>query len=175
MRSVCAATVSVSVLSDLSVWKSFRLGNQTDHIHSETINAFFAPPVQHVKYRITYLRIVPIKIRLLLGKQMQIIHICLRIIFPRRTTEYGSPVIRLTSVLFALAPYIEITVWIVNTLTTLHEPGVLVRCMIDNQIHHDLDPQLMCTRKHAIIIFHCSEFRHDCLIITDVVSVIIIR
>ena len=139
VRTVGAATVSVSVLSDLSVWKSFRLGNQTDHIHSETINAFFAPPVHHVKYRITYLRIVPIKIRLFLRKQMQEIHIGLRIIFPRRTAEYGSPVIRLTSVLFARTPDIEIAVWIVNTLTALHKPGVLVRCMIDNQIHHDLD------------------------------------
>ena len=175
MRTVGAATVAVSVLPCRTVRKSFRLGDQADHIHTETINAFFAPPVHHVKYRITHLRIIPVEIRLLLGKQMQIIHICLRIILPRRTAEDGSPVIRLTSVLFARTPYIEIAIWIVNTLTALHKPGVLVRCMIDNQIHHDLDTKFVRSCKHPVVVFHCSELCHNRLIITNVISIVIIR
>ena len=76
---------------------------------------------------------------------MQEIHIGLRIVFPCGTTETGAPVVWLRSVFFAFSPDIKITVWVVDTLFTLHKPCVLIGCMVYNQIHHDLNAELMCT------------------------------
>ena len=47
--------------------------------------------------------------------------------------------------------------------------------MVYHQIHHNLNPQLMGTPEHSVIVLHCSEFCHDRLIITDIVPIVIIR
>ena len=174
MRTIRTTAVCVSGFSWNSIRQSFRFGNQADHVHTESINAFFTPPVHHLKHLIPHFWIVPVEIRLFFRKQMQEIHICLWVIFPCRTTETGSPIIRLFSV-FSFSPDIKIAVWIIHALSAFHKPCMLIGCMIDNQIHHDLNSQLMCPCKHSVIIFHGSEFFHDCLIIADVVSIVIVR
>ena len=52
---------------------------------------------------------------------------------------------------------------------------MLIRCMIDFQIHHDLNASFMGCGQHMVKVLHGSEFLHNCLIITDIISIIIIR
>ena len=106
---------------------------------------------------------------------MQEIHVGLFIVFPCRTAEARSPVIWLFSVFFAFSPDIKITVWIIHALTALYKPCMFIGRMVYHKIHHDLDPKLMGTGEHPVIIFHRSKFCHDRLIIADIISVVIIR
>ena len=104
--------VPIKTVIHFSVWKSLIFGNHTDNIHTETINSFFTPEFHHVINFLAYFFIFPIEIRLFFWKQMQIIHLSLRIIFPCRTTKYSAPVIRLFSV-YRIFPDIIITIWII--------------------------------------------------------------
>ena len=56
--------------------------NQGDDIHAETIYPSVHPPIHHVIHSLPDLRILPVKIRLLLGKLMKIILTPLRIKLP---------------------------------------------------------------------------------------------
>ena len=58
--------------------------------------------------------------------------------------------------------------------TAFDEPFMLVRSMVYNEVHHDLNSSFVSCCEHAVEVFHGSEFVHDCLIITDIISVVII-
>ena len=177
MRTVCRyINCCISVDSRFFV-REFRLlfGDQADNVHTESINTFFQPPVHHVENFLTYDRVVPVEVWLLFREQMQEIHICCFIIFPCRTGEAGAPVVRKAAVFFCRTPDIVISVWIVCGFTALDKPFVLVRSMVYNKVHHNFDAFFVSCSEHTVEVFHCSEFVHDILIITDIVSVIIIR
>ncbi len=105
---------------------------------------------------------------------MKIIHFRLLVPGPCRPSEPGSPVIGHTALPWLL-PYIIIPIRVFPALFTLLKPGMLIRCMVDHQIHHQLHPQLMYLQKQGVKILHGSKFRHNCLIVTDIVPIIIIR
>ena len=46
--------------------------------------------------------------------------------------------------------------------------------MIDNKVHDQLNASFMHLRKHAVKILHCSELLHDCPVIADIVSIVIV-
>ena len=99
-------------ITDLSVRICRIFGNHADNVHTETIYTFFTPPGHHVKYFVTYYRVLPVQIRLFFGEAMQIIHPCFFVKFPDRTSEACSPVIWLFAV-FRIFPDIIITIRIV--------------------------------------------------------------
>ena len=113
MRAVCRLIkAGIAIDPRLSI-RQFRLfGDQADHIHPEAVNTFVQPPVHHIIDLSPHPGIIPVKIRLLFGKQMQIIHICCLVIFPGRPGKAGSPVVRLFPLL-CRPPDIIIPVWIV--------------------------------------------------------------
>ena len=175
MRTVCRLIKAcVSIDSRLSIRQIRLFGNQADNIHTESIYSFFQPPVHHVKYFFPDFWIIPVQIRLFFRKQMQIIHIRFFIIIPCRPGETGAPVIRFLSI-FSISPDIIVTIWIVFRLSTLYKPWMFIGGMVDYQIHHDLDSMFMSFGKHPFKIFHCSELGHNCTVIADIISVIIIR
>ena len=74
--------ITIQSVIHLSVRKCLILGDHTDHVHTETIDSFFTPEVHHIINFPANLVVLPVQIRLLLGKQVKIIHICLCVIFP---------------------------------------------------------------------------------------------
>ena len=175
MRTVCGYIEGcIAVNSRFFVRKPRLFGDKADNIHTESVNAFFQPPVHHIENILTYSWIVPVQIRLFLGEQVQEIHICCLVVFPCRTGEAGTPVVRKASVFFCRTPGVEVSVWIVCGFTAFDEPFMLVRSMVYNEVHHDLNSSFVSCCEHAVEVFHGSEFVHDRLIITDIISVVII-
>ena len=175
MRTVCGYIEGcVTVNSGFFVRKPWLFGDETDNVHTESVNALFQPPVHHVKNFLTYNRVVPVQIRLFFGEQVQEIHICCLVIFPCRTGEAGTPVVRKASVFLCRTPDVVISVRVVCGFAALDEPFVFIRGMVYNQVHHDLDAFFVSCGKHTVEVFHGSEFVHDRLIITDIISVVII-
>ena len=149
-------------------------GDQADDIHAKTIHALFQPPAHHIIDLRSYIRVIPVQIRLLFRENMQIIHIGRLIILPCASAEPGSPVIRLFSV-FSLFPDVKITVRVFPALSALHKPCMFIGCMVDHEIHDDTDVAHMRFRQKPVKILHASEFFHDLSVITDIISVIVIR
>ena len=149
------------------------LSNQINHIHTETCNPLIQPPVHHPVHFTAYLRVLPVQIRLLNGKQMKIILSAAFLIFPGRPAEAGAPVIRLLS-LFGFLPDIIIPVEIVLTFPAFLKPGMLVRGMVHHQIHHQLHSPRMDFFQHPVKIRHRPEILHNGLVIADIITIIVI-
>ena len=158
----------------LPVRHLFRLGYQADHIHAEPVNAFLAPPVHHVKHFFAHLGVIPVQVRLLLGKQMEIILSPLLIKLPSAAAKGCSPVVGLRAVRFPVPPDIVIPVRIALPLSALHKPAMFVRGVVHHQIHDDLKALLMGFCQKPVKILHGPELFHNSLIIADVITVVII-
>ena len=117
--------ISIEIVVYLSIWICRVFGNHTDDIHTETINALLTPPGHHIKYFFSYRIIFPVQVRLFFGETVQIIHSCGFVIFPCRTSEAASPVVRLFS-FFWIFPDIVIAVWIILIFAALHKPVMLI-------------------------------------------------
>ena len=52
---------------------------------------------------------------------------------------------------------------------------MFIGCMVDHEIHDDTDVAHMRFRQKPVKILHASEFFHDLSVITDIISVIVIR
>ena len=74
--------ITIQSVIHLPVRKFLIFGDHADNIHTETVDSLFTPEVHHIINFPTNLVVLPVQIRLLLGEQMKIIHICLCVIFP---------------------------------------------------------------------------------------------
>ena len=166
--------IAIKSVIHFSIRKSLIFGNHTDNIHTETINSFFTPEFHHIVNFLAYFFIFPIEIRLFFWKQMQIIHLCLRIIFPCRTAECSSPVIRFFSV-YRVFPDIIITIWIIFWLAAFNKPVMFIRCMIDYKIHQNPDGSFVCFTQQFLIILHSSIFFINSTVIRNIITIIVLR
>ena len=166
--------ITMQTIPDFPVRICRVFGNHTDNIHAESVYSLFTPPGHHAKYFVTYCRVLPVKIRLLFGETMQIVHAGCLIKLPCGTTKTCSPVCRLFAV-FRIFPDIIIAVWIIFRFFTFQKPSVLIGAVIYYQIHHQFDTAFMHLCDHPVKIFHCSEISHDILIIRNIISIIIVR
>ena len=117
--------ISIQAAFHFSIRESLILGNHTDHIHTETVDSLVTPEFHHIVNFLAHFLIFPVQIRLFFGKQMQVIHLCLIVVFPCRTAEYTAPVIWLFSV-YRIFPDIIVTVRIILGLFALQEPLMFV-------------------------------------------------
>ena len=156
------------------VGQAFPLGDHGDDVHAEAVNALFAPPGHHIKDGGAYLRVVPVQVGLLGGEAVEVVHIGSGIIGPGGTGEGGAPVVGLLAVL-ALPPDVEVSLGVVFGLAALHKPGVLVRGVVDHQIHHDFKPPPVRFCQKAVKILHRSKFFHNRSVIRDIIAVVTIR
>ena len=125
------ARISIDgIFLNRSVWEILIFGNQADHIHAESVNPLFQPPVHHGKYFVSHLIIFPVQIWLFFREEMKKIHLRLLVILPGRPAKERSPVIRrrfpAVFPLFTWFPYVIIPVRIVNRTTAFYKPGMLV-------------------------------------------------
>ena len=143
-----------------------------DRIYPEAIYPFFCPPVNHLIEFPGHCRIIPVKIRLLLGKGMVIIKILpARHRLPHAAAEIGTVVRRRFSILSF--PEIEIiTIRTIRILQRFLKPFVLIRTVIKNQIHNKVHVPHFQSGHQFFKVFHGTEFRCDLIIIRNVISLI---
>ncbi|CSC67733.1 Uncharacterised protein [Vibrio cholerae] len=118
-----AIGVKTTTITDFIIGKILLLGNEVNHVKSETIDTFFSPKSDDVFYFFSNLRIFPVQIGLLFGKQMQIILTGRFIQRPRTPAKFGLPVVRHTTV-NRLTPNIVITVRAIAIAQCRLEPSV---------------------------------------------------
>ena len=114
-----------------------------DHVQTESAHTFVHPPEDHIIDLPANLLIFPVQIRLFYRKLMEIILSKLRHPLPGRTAKGGSHFIR-RRVLCPVSPDIVIMIRIILALFRLQEPSVLIRGMVQHQIHDDADPVILC-------------------------------
>ena len=149
------------------------LSDLVDHIQTKTSHAFVHPPEDHVIDLPAYPRILPIQVRLFHGKLMEIVLFQFRHPLPCRSAEGRFHIVWEFS-LHTVSPHIVVVVWIVFSFLRLQKPSVLVRCMVQHQVHDDPDIPFLRLRDQFLHIRKGSEHGIDVLIIRDVVSVVIL-
>ena len=148
------------------------LSNQVYHIQPEAAHTAVNPPVDHIVNSFPQRRIFPVQIRLLHRKLMQVILSAFRHPFPCRAAEGRLQIIRILS-LHAVTPYIKIMIGIILAFFRLQEPGMLIRTVVQNQIHDNTDPPFLRFRNQFIHILQLTENRINILIIGDIITIII--
>ena len=55
------------------------------------------------------------------------------------------------------------------------KPCMLIRGMVNDEIHNNFDMVTVCFCKQTVEIFHCTEIIHDITVIGNIVAVVIVR
>ena len=145
------------------------LGNQIDHIKTETAYTFVAPKAHQFVDFGPHPRVVPIEVGLGVIKQMQIVLAGLGLVLPRRAAELGLPVIGL------VAPDVKVAVRVVEAATRLHEPFMFDRGVVDHNVEHQLDASGAGFADQQLAIGHAAVARVNGVVITDVIAIVALR
>ena len=111
---------------------------------------------------------------------MQVVFATLRAILPCRTAKVGAPLVGLGTGLAGSGagtggtPPIPVGVFVVFVLGCF-KPGVFIGSVIDNKIHHDLEPALVGLGQQLIHVVECAEQRINVLIVGNIVAIIVLR
>ena len=125
--------------------------------------------MEYVKDFLYNCGIFPVEIRLLLSKEMEIIFVKLRDILPGTAAEDAGPVGRLLSVL-SLSEDIVVMIGAVFVGKGGLEPGVLIRGMVSDKVHHEFHAPLMDAGDHLLKVLHGAEGRIDIAVIRHVIA-----
>ena len=117
--------------------------------------------------------IFPVQVRLLPGKIMQIPGTCTGIITPSILFKITGTISR--TPFFQRPPMVIFIMGIFAGLPGFHKPRMFVARMIDHQIEHQLHPAVMHFPQQFVKILHRPALLHNCTIITDIISVIVVR
>ena len=111
---------------------------------------------------------------------MQVVFATLRAILPCRTAKVGAPLVGLGTGLAGSGagtggtPPIPVGVLIILVFGRF-KPGVFIGSVIDNKIHHDLEPALVGLGQQLIHVVECAEQRINVLIGGNIVAIIVLR
>src|SRR5690606_5802104 len=94
------------------------------------------------------------------------------VFFPGATAKETRPIVRWSTV-FALPPVIVVPV-LGMTLPAFYKPGMLVRSVIDDKVHDDLNATLTGFGNQALHVFHRTILGIYVSIVADIVSIVII-
>ncbi|MNW50525.1 hypothetical protein D3C74_279780 [compost metagenome] len=156
-----------------AVRQPWRFRDHVDDVHPESVDPFIEPPGHHIVHFAADLRILPVQVRLLLGEHMKIIFARGFIEFPGGSAKERTPVVRGLAV-FAGMPNIIIPVWIILRFARFHEPVMLIRAVIDDQVHDQLHAPCMQSIQQLLPVLHRSKRIHDQLIIANIVPIIVV-
>ncbi len=140
-------------------------------VYAETAQALVQPPVDVLINFLPDFRVFPVQVRLFLMKYMEILLIGARQVLPHRTAEIRTPVRRQLSLFFV--PQIKIvSICSVRVLTGFFEPFMLIRAVVDDQVHEDTDAPLFCLRDQILHILHGAETGIDPVVVRDIISLV---
>jgi hypothetical protein len=167
--------------ADIPVGERGVLGDQVDDVHPKAVGAALEPPPHHRVDRFADLNVLPVQVRLLAGEQVQVVLARALVVLPRRTGEERPPVVGLGTLLArhgAVAggsPPVPVPFRVVLRRPRLHEPGVLVGGVVDDQVHHQLEATTVYVGQQPVELLQRPEQRVDVLVVADVVAVVVHR
>lgn len=118
-----------------------------------------------------HLWIFPVQIRLFFVERVQIIFIGSRDRLPDTSSKIGPPVARQLSVLF-LRNIKILSAFTVRVLHGFLKPDMLIRTVVDDQIHNNVHSAHFCLCQQPIHGLHIAEQRIDIIIIGNIISLI---
>ena len=142
-----------------------------DCINTESGKSFFKPPVDHFIKFFSQKRVFPVKIGLFFGKHVQVVFISTRYRFPAASAKVRTQVTWGITV-SALAEIEIISIFSVGIGQGFLEPFVLVRTVIDDQIHNNIHIPFLRFGKQFVKLFHRSEFFRNCVVIRNIIALI---
>ena len=148
-----------------------RLRNEGDDVDAPAGDALVQPEPHDVVDLAANLWRLPIEIRLLGGKDVQVVLAGGLVERPRRSAEERAPVGRRAAVP-RRPPHVVVAVRIVPGRARGDEPRMLVRTVIGHQIEHEPQPARLHLREHGVEVGHRAEVGHDRAIVGDVVAVV---
>ncbi len=148
------------------------LADQVDHVHAEAGDAAVEPPVHHRVDLGPERRVRPVEVGLRGAEEVQVVLADLGHPGPGRAAEDRLPVVGRAAVRPGVAPDVVAVLGPCCVAPGGQEPRVLVRAVIDHEVHHDADAARPRLRDQPVEIGECSEFRRDVAVIRDVVAVV---
>ena len=150
------------------------LADEIDNVQTEAAYAAVYPPVNHIINCLTQLRVFPVQVRLFYRELVKIILAAFRHPFPGRPAEGGFQIVGIFP-LHAVTPDIKIVIRILPAFLCLQEPGMLVRAVVQYQIHDDADSSLFALRNQLVHVSQVSENRINILVIGNVIAIVVLR
>ena len=147
------------------------LFNIDDRVDAESCQAFIQPPVDHLIDLFPERRVLPVQIRLLFCKHMEIIKVCSRHRLPCTAAEIRTVV----AGRFAVPSFYKMKisgVFPVRVRQRLLKPFMPVRTVIDHQIHQHIHMAFLCLSQKLIKLFHGAELFRDLIIIRNIIPLI---
>ena len=152
------------------------LGDHVDDVHAEAVD----PPVEPPPHRVEDLGpdrgVLPVQVRLLAGEQVQVVLAGVLVVLPRRAAEVGRPVagLRDGSVRAWRPPDVPVPKGIRAGRPRPDEPLVLVRGVVDDEIHHQADAARVEPGDELVEVGKRPELGHDPAVVADVVAVVVV-
>ena len=144
-----------------------------DRVDPEPCQPLVEPPVHHLVDFLSQIGILPVQIRLLLVEGMQIVKILVPgKLVPDRTSEAGAPVAGERTVRPSLFDVEELPIASVRIRAGFFEPFMLIRAMVDYQIHENADIAFFRFSDELVHVRHGAETRIDAVVVSDVVALI---
>ena len=154
------------------------LGEHVKYIEAEAIHPFVKPEVENVCDFFPHFRVLPVQICLLLTEKMQVELIAVCDPLPGGSGKRRLPVARgqkLPLLHFSFSYDVVIPVRGIGRRNRLFEPRMLRRRMVDDHVHDHFQIPLMTFCEKPVEIFHRAELLIDSPVVTDIISVVVIR
>ncbi|CAH0322719.1 hypothetical protein SRABI128_04971 [Microbacterium sp. Bi128] len=160
------------------------LGDEVDDVHPEPVHASVQPPVHHLVDRGADLRILPVQVRLLLRKDVQVVLPGGLVELPRGPGERRAPVGRLRRLaprggagvdVPRRPPPVPVALRVLLRGPGFHEPRVLVRGVVDHQVHHQLHAARVQPVGQFPELLEGTEQRVHVPVVADVIAVVVLR
>ncbi len=169
-RPVCIETAAVTgfVIREILIFR-----NQVNDVETQAIHAAIGPELAHFFQLGAHVRVLPVEIRLLRGKQVQIILLALGVPAPGVAAELGAPVVR-KLLRRAVAPDVKLAVR-TGFVQRFPEPGVLRGGVVKHHIQHDANAARVRLGNQRVKIIQRAVSRVDGGVVRHVVAVIHLR
>ena len=153
------------------VGQPLRLGDEGDDVLSKAVHPQLQPEAVDPLHLLAHRGVLHIQIRLLLGKQMQVILPAHLVVFPCLALEKTVPVVGMFSVFPGGTPDVVVRIRLLPPPGGL-EPRVLVGGVVHHEIHNDLHAPAMRLVQQCFELLQGAVFRVYIAIIRHVVAVI---
>ena len=150
--------------------------DERDDVLAEAVDAHVEPEAHDVLHFFTDLRIVVVQVRLLFGKDVEIVLVDGFDILPGAALEQGDPVVRRQAVAFLIvlrvSPDVVIVVGVVARFAGLFEPFALIGGVVDDEVHEDLHAALVGVVQKLFEKLQVTVLRVDVIVVGNVVPVV---
>ncbi len=141
-----------------------------ENIQPEPIHALAKPEAEDIQHRLADLRVAPVQVGLFLIEHVVIVLAQLGGIFPGGAAEDGSPVVWRFAIRFWIEPKVPVMIGVFFGFLGGDEPVVLVRGMVENQVHNDVDVPLFGFPDKFLEIRHGAKFGVNTRIVGHIIT-----